>query len=142
MARHMQRTHRLLGGAPAAAVALLVMVLLTACQPLAMPEPADQPADEAEAANVELTDEQAALTAALLDDMAAQTGAAPDEVEVVAVEEVTWPDASLGCPQPDMVYAQVLTPGYRITLQYNDAPYVYHTGQGADAFFILCEAAQ
>src|SRR5687768_1987839 len=24
-----------------------------------------------------------------------------DEIEVLEVEEVTWPDGSLGCPQPD-----------------------------------------
>ena len=27
---------------------------------------------------------------------------------------MTWSDASLGCPQPDMGYAQVVTPGYLV----------------------------
>ena len=37
--------------------------------------------------------------------------------EELIVDEVTsqvWPDTSLGCPRPDMLYAQVVTPGFRI----------------------------
>ncbi len=42
---------------------------------------------------------------------------APDEVTVLSVEEVIWSDASLGCPEPGKMYAQVLTKGYRVTTQ-------------------------
>lgn len=35
--------------------------------------------------------------------------------------------ASLGCPQPGMVYAEVLTPGYLILLEANNDEYEYHT---------------
>ena len=31
--------------------------------------------------------------------------------QIVRMEQVTWRDASLGCPEPGVVYAQVLTPG-------------------------------
>ncbi len=34
------------------------------------------------------------------------------EVALVSVEPRTWPDTSLGCPEPGFQYAQVLTPGY------------------------------
>jgi hypothetical protein len=37
------------------------------------------------------------------------------EVEVAAA--ATWPDASLGCPEKDHVYAQVLTDGFRVVLR-------------------------
>ena len=30
----------------------------------------------------------------------------------------TWPDASLGCPEKDHVYAQVLTDGFRVVLRH------------------------
>lgn len=43
----------------------------------------------------------------------------PDEVTVVSVQKVTWSDASLGCPDPDMMYAQQLTPGYLVVTQVN-----------------------
>jgi hypothetical protein len=39
------------------------------------------------------------------------------EVTVVDYEEVDWPDSSLGCPQPDMAYAQVITPGYKVIVE-------------------------
>jgi hypothetical protein len=47
-------------------------------------------------------------------------------IRVERVEPVDFPDASLGAPQPDMMYAQVITPGYVITLNYQGIPYVFH----------------
>ena len=38
-----------------------------------------------------------------------------------------WSDASLGCPQPGMAYAQVITPGFRIALEAQGQLYQYHT---------------
>ena len=35
-------------------------------------------------------------------------------VRVLDLSEELFPDASLGCPEPDMLYAQVLTPGWRV----------------------------
>jgi hypothetical protein len=40
---------------------------------------------------------------------------------------VDWPDSSLGCPEPGMMYAQVITPGYQIGLAVGDELYYYHT---------------
>jgi hypothetical protein len=40
---------------------------------------------------------------------------------------VQWSDTSLGCPRPDQVYAQVMTPGYLFTLAVDDATYNVHT---------------
>ncbi len=71
-------------------------------------------------------------------DLAARLGIAPGDIEVISAEEVTWPDASLGCPQPGMAYAQVLTDGARIDLRAGGAVYSYHSGGGRDPF--LCES--
>ncbi len=55
----------------------------------------------------------------------------PEESIVVAkVEAVSWPDASLGCPEPGMVYAQVVTPGYAIILEYGLETHEYHSDEG------------
>lgn len=63
------------------------------------------------------------------------TDFSPDAPIVVAVaDEVTWRDAALGCPAKGMQYAQVLTPGFRIVLQYDGATYAYHAGNG-DPFY-------
>jgi hypothetical protein len=36
----------------------------------------------------------------------------------------------LGCPQKGMAYAEVLTPGYLILLEYGGTTYEYHASQG------------
>lgn len=59
----------------------------------------------------------------------------PDHVEVLAVEEVTWRDRALGCPQPGMQYAQVLTDGTRIVLVHDGVEYAYHAGDGRAPFY-------
>jgi len=61
------------------------------------------------------------------EDLAQRLGMDIEEIEVVMVEAVEWPDASLGCPQPGMMYAQVITPGYRILLRAGDKTYEYHS---------------
>ena len=43
-------------------------------------------------------------------DAARRTGLAPEALELVSAESVTWPDGSLGCPQPGLLYTQVLVP--------------------------------
>jgi hypothetical protein len=60
-------------------------------------------------------------------------------VAVVLVEEVVWSDASLGCPQPDMAYPQVLTDGLRIVLEADGVLYDYRSGGTSDP--VLCEQA-
>ena len=51
----------------------------------------------------------------------------PSAVAVIGVEEVTWPDACLGLSRPGEMCAQVLTPGYRITLEAAGQRYTLHT---------------
>lgn len=60
------------------------------------------------------------------------------EIEVTAAYLVTWPDASLGCPEPGMQYAQVVTDGAVIELTANDTTYSYHMG-GSRYRPFLCE---
>ena len=64
-------------------------------------------------------------------DLSKKLGIAKNAVSVVEVESVEWPDASLGCPQPGAMYAQVITPGFRIVLEANGRRYEYHTGESA-----------
>jgi hypothetical protein len=60
-------------------------------------------------------------------DLAQRTGVSVAQIQTVRVEAVDWPDASLGCPQPGKMYAQVITPGYQIVLSIPDKEYDYHT---------------
>ena len=58
------------------------------------------------------------------------------EITVVIIEAVEWSDSSLGCPAPGYAYAQVITPGYQITLKSGGEEYNYHTDQNGN--FVLC----
>ena len=43
----------------------------------------------------------------------------PDSIIIHEVQRVQWRDTSLGCPQPGMMYAQVITPGYLVRAESN-----------------------
>ena len=62
----------------------------------------------------EQTDELLNLLSA---DLASRFGVQPEDVTVLTVEPVQWADSSLGCPQEDYRYLQVITPGSRVTLE-------------------------
>jgi hypothetical protein len=70
-------------------------------------------------------------------DLAQRLSTSVDQINVVESEPVEWSDSSLGCPQPDMFYMQVITPGYRIVLDANGQQYEYHSNR--DISFVYCE---
>jgi hypothetical protein len=70
-------------------------------------------------------------------DLAQRLGLASEAIKLVSAEEVEWSDASLGCPQPGMMYAQVITPGFLVVLEAGGQTYEYHTDMGR--FAVLCE---
>ncbi|MHB9130235.1 MAG: hypothetical protein ACYDBB_03975 [Armatimonadota bacterium] len=53
------------------------------------------------------------------------------EITLVEALATTWPDAALGMPERDKMYAQVLTPGWKITLEARNTRYLYTTGKTA-----------
>jgi len=66
-----------------------------------------------------------AAIAALAGDLAVD----PATIEVVAFEEVEWPDACLGAAQAGETCAGVVTPGWRVTLLAGDEAIELHTDQ-------------
>jgi hypothetical protein len=66
---------------------------------------------------------------AAIADAARRTGIAATSIKVVAAEAVTWPDGSVGCPRPGMMYPQALVPGYRIRLEAGGRSLDYHAGE-------------
>ena len=59
------------------------------------------------------------------------------EPELVSALAVRWPDRSLGCPDKDRMYLQVLTPGYRVVFRAGGRTYPVHVG-GGEA--VVCKA--
>jgi len=71
-------------------------------------------------------------------DLAQRLSIPATEIKLMESRKVTWPDASLGCPQPELVYAQVPVDGLLIRLAIGKEMYFYHTDGTTDPF--LCES--
>ncbi len=76
------------------------------------------------------------LVAQARTDLATRLGVAAGSIIVKSAEMVEWPDGSLGCPRPGLMYTQMVTPGVLIVLQVNGKDYEYH---GTRVRVSLCE---
>jgi hypothetical protein len=52
------------------------------------------------------------------------------DMVIEKITPVQWADTSLGCPQPGMMYAQMITEGFKIIIKVEDKVYPVHTGAG------------
>lgn len=69
-------------------------------------------------------------------DFSQRKGIPVSRINTKSAEEVDWPDTSLGCPEPDKMYAQVITPGYRIILSDGTEELEYHADR--NGMIVLC----
>ena len=60
--------------------------------------------------------------------LTAKLGIEETGIKVMEAAYVTWRDSSLGCPQPNTQYMQVLTNGSRIVLKSSAGVFHYHSG--------------
>jgi hypothetical protein len=74
-----------------------------------------------------------------VNNLADKLGVNPGNIQVLGIKTVEWPDASLGCPQKGVLYIQVITPGYNITLEAGGNTYNYHTDKVER--IVLCQPA-
>ncbi len=71
--------------------------------------------------------------------LAQHLGVEPDTLTLSSSEEREWADTSLGCPAPDTMYLQVITPGYLLLFTAgDDQEYPVHTDESGD-IMVLCE---
>lgn len=90
------------------------------------------------AADVAPTGQQVSTTAiprevrrAVVADAAKRFNVAEGAVVLTRAEQVTWPDGSLGCPQPGRMYTQMLVEGFRVAAKTALGELTYHTdGRG------------
>ena len=73
---------------------------------------------------------------AAIADLSEQEGILPEDITVVSVEAVEWNDSSLGCPKEGFMYAQVITPGFLVTLEAQGQIFEYHTDSNQNV--VLC----
>lgn len=71
------------------------------------------------------------------EDLAYRLSDTVTSINPIEIDEVLWPDASLGCPQPGNVYAQTQTSGYLIKLEHNGNEFEYHAD--LHGFIFYCE---
>ena len=77
-------------------------------------------------------------TDAALGDAATHLGVGRDQLHVDQVDAHQWPDSSLGCPKPGIMYSQIVTPGFLILISSSSGKQLeYHTdGQSR---VVLCK---
>ena len=140
--------------------AVLTMTLLAGCVPVEMATPEASQAVSPAVPSVEVTlpPEEPTATApqpaevtgapgapeavdAAKEFLAIQLGVDEEEIQVVQATAVEWPDACLGIPATDEMCAQVITPGFVITL---DATvdgvgeyFAFHTDESGEALRVL-----
>ncbi len=108
---------------PQPAATAVPLVEETVNQPGATPFPVEGPLKD--------------LAASARDDLAKRLSVPAGQIDLLELSQVTWPDGSLGCPKPGMMYTQALVDGVLIRLRAGGAIYEYHSGGSRAAFY--CE---
>jgi len=72
---------------------------------------------------------------AALADASKRTGRPLSALRVIDAESVVWPDGSMGCAEPGVVYTMAPVRGYRIRIQAGSETLAYHGREGAAPFF-------
>src|SRR5690606_17272985 len=73
-------------------------------------------------------------------DLASRLQVPAGTIEVLRVEQVTWKDGSLGCPEPGKAYTQALVDGYKVILRHDGRVFFYHAGGEGPIF--LCPSGE
>ena len=60
-------------------------------------------------------------------------GPGTGDIERVVAEYVEWPNACLGMEQPDVACAEVITPGFIVTIDTGDTIFEFHTDTAGNA---------
>ncbi|MBD2654187.1 hypothetical protein H6G45_11980 [Synechocystis sp. FACHB-383] len=70
-----------------------------------------------------------AIADKIIADLAQRTGEPTSAFQVQSSENKTWPDSCLGLAQEGQMCAQVMTPGWQVTVQSGEKNWVYRTNQ-------------
>ncbi len=72
-------------------------------------------------------------------DAASRAGVGPGDVRVISTEARDWPNGALGCPVLGYLYAEMITPGYRIVVEAGGTTYDYRAASRGAGEVRLCE---
>lgn len=97
------------------------------------PRPPSAGPDSAAPASVQPSGLPGIIVGPVVAEIARSANVPVDQVTIRSAEAVTFPDGSLGCPTPGMVYTQAQVDGYRIVAEAAGTVYDYR-GIGPDRF--------
>ncbi len=60
-------------------------------------------------------------------DLAGRIGVPEDDIEFISGVGTSWNDASMGCPEPGVQYAQARVLGWVLTFRHGNRDFTYHT---------------
>lgn len=83
--------------------------------------------DETVNYNNSIVPEYAPVVDLAIKDLSVMLKIPASDIKLAKQEAVDWPDASIGFPEKGMMYAQVITPGFRIILNAQGKLYEYHS---------------
>jgi hypothetical protein len=73
---------------------------------------------------------------AALADASRRTGRPATSLKVVSAEALIWPDGSLGCAEPGVMYTMAPVPGYRVLIRAGEEALDYRASDGG--YLRLC----
>ena len=109
---------------------LLVILLISGCaQASNIPASSTEttPIQSEEVAPMPESPLSASDQQSFLNAVAEQRNIATDQLKIVAVKEADWPDACLGLAGPDEFCAQMITPGWAISVSDEQQTWMYRT---------------
>jgi hypothetical protein len=71
----------------------------------------------------------------ILDEAASLAGVPREQLTIERAEAVTWGDGSLGCPEPGVMYTQMLVDGYWVVIGAGDQTFDF---RGSGTSYRLC----
>lgn len=83
-----------------------------------------------------MSNDKSLLIQQAIADLAVRLEVTEEAIQLLSAEAVEWSDTSLGCPQPGVMYAEVIIPGYKVVMKVEEDFYEYHSGLGRK---VLCD---
>jgi hypothetical protein len=99
----------------------------------------EQPAQQRKANDAMHIDEQIAW---VYKDLAARLNVDASDISEETVRVVNWRSGAAGCPNPDMSYTMVITPGVLFLLRVDDDLHRYHSGANGKPFYCPADRAE
>jgi len=114
------------------AVIVLLWIIAVGCSPAAPPVPPQaelEPANPTQTENTPVSQETLSpeIKQAVLQEVGKQQNVAPQQLQITGVETADWPDACLGLAGPNEMCAQMITPGWAVTVTDGQKTWQYRT---------------